>query len=361
MGISVFNFIFHQSDEASNFNLHRSNDEVKDHKYISNCSMVDGSKFIYTNDDNVFPHPPEFQPVSDMISGKIDQTSSTPPVCHYHCPMHHPHFAQEILRCYSSWRSQPDGQPVLLVPRPQFSRFLTNPAEFQRRFPISSGILETLKTKMRLVVTKVYPNATSFKTKDFLEKDNTISPFAIGSRKDAMKFRSMFVPSAESYKNRTLKSSLRIGIVNRAGARSLLNPLDIRNAVMESYPTHQVVLRYFEDNTIEELIEFYSNVDIVISPHGSQLTGIMFMAPCSAVLELFPHNYYTPNYFSSLARIFGLVHLNWYVSSSTIPHELDLKTRLANTGNNICPSLNRVVSGVQQMIDYRKQCLSNSI
>ena len=60
MGISVFNFIFHQSDDASIFNLHWSNDEVKDHKCISNCSMVDGSKFTYTNDANVFPRPPEF-------------------------------------------------------------------------------------------------------------------------------------------------------------------------------------------------------------------------------------------------------------------------------------------------------------
>ena len=110
-------------------------------------------------------------------------------------------------------------------------------------------------------------------------------------------------------------------------------------------------------------MNFLSKADVVISPTGAQLTGMMFMEPCSAVLELFPNLYYTPYYFNSLATVFGLVHANWYVSDGKLPTPtyLDLKTRLANTGNNICPSLDKIVSHVQTMIQRRKECLASNV
>jgi hypothetical protein len=82
------------------------------------------------------------------------------------------------------------------------------------------------------------------------------------------------------------------------------------------------------------------------------------MRPCSAVVELFPHLYYTPHYFSSLARLFHLPHANWYVSNDTVPKSLSLQVRLANTENNMCPSLDKVVMTVGEMIQKRKECLA---
>ena len=66
--------------------------------------------------------------------------------------------------------------------------------------------------------------------------------------------------------------------------------------LQDTFPRHQVVLRYFENSTFQEQVDFYSQLDVAVSPHGAQLTGIMFMTPCSAVLELFPDKYYMPLY-----------------------------------------------------------------
>ena len=153
------------------------------------------------------------------------------------------------------------------------------------------------------------------------------------------------------------KTSLRIAIVNRPGGRTLLNPVEAQKSIREAFPDHDVVLHYF-NGTAQEMVDFYHQVDVLISPHGSQLTGIMFMRQCSGVLELFPHLYYTQYYFSSLARLFNLTHANWYISNGTVPQSLDLKTRLANTNNNMCPSLDKLVLFVRKMIEQRHECLS---
>ena len=45
---------------------------------------------------------------------------------------------------------------------------------------------------------------------------------------------------------------------------------------------------------IEGQAQVMHNADIVISPHGAQLTNAVFVRPCTAVLELFPRYYYYP-------------------------------------------------------------------
>ena len=268
---------------------------------------------------------------------------------------------QELVRCFSFWRSRPDQTPVLLVPKRQFYRYLTKPPAFLSRFPFSHGILEGLKQGIGLQVTKSYKGGTGLRTQTVSEMDH-VSPFAMRSRQDAIALREIFVSTLQtndtSLKDAAATASLRIGIVNRAGQkRSILNANAMLKTLQDTFPRHQVVLRYFENSTFQEQVDFYSQLDVAVSPHGAQLTGIMFMTPCSAVLELFPDKYYTPFYMSSLAHLFGLVHANWYVSDGDVPESLlPLATRLKNTVNNVCPSLDRVVLGVEEMIKRRHQC-----
>ena len=153
---------------------------------------------------------------------------------------------------------------------------------------------------------------------------------------------------------------LKIGLVNRGGGRKLLNPDGMLATLQNVFPQHQVTLKYLDDATFDDKVDFYSQTDVLISPHGSQLTGIMFMRPCSAVVELFPHLYYTENYFSSLAKLSGLVHTNWYVSNEDVPESLSLVTRLNNTNNDMCPSIDTLVSYVGTMIQQRKDCLAKN-
>ena len=91
------------------------------------CSVISGSKLFHTNDNGgnvTYPKPPPFVPVTVLIP-RSDKHQTA--ICHYDSPMHPPHFMQELVRCFSFWRSRPDQTPVLLVPKRQFYRYLTKP------------------------------------------------------------------------------------------------------------------------------------------------------------------------------------------------------------------------------------------
>jgi hypothetical protein len=51
----------------------------------------------------------------------------------------------------------------------------------------------------------------------------------------------------------------------------------------------------FRWSTLQYELDFFGNVDILISPHGAQLTGIQFMPQHSEVLEVFPLGCVAPN------------------------------------------------------------------
>lgn len=251
-------------------------------------------------------------------------------------------------------------KPVLKVPKPQFRRFLTNPLALKERFPFDYYILEGLKKAIGLQVVGNY-EGISVRTQTFLERDGKVPPYVMRSRQDAIVLRDIFVSNNRtSVTEAKPNAPLKIRLVNRGGGRKLLNPDGMLATLQKAFPQHQVTLKYLDDATFDDKVDFYSQTDVLISPHGSQLTGIMFMHPCSAVVELFPHLYYTENYFSSLAKLSGLVHTNWYVSNEDVPESLSLATRLKNTNNDMCPSIDTLVSYVGTMIQQRKDCLAKN-
>lgn len=327
-------------------------------KTSSSCDIESGSELIYTTNASVFPHPPEFTPVSMLFP----EFNYSQPLfaCWYECPMHHPHFVQELFRCFSLWESQPSNHPrILYVPRRQFWRKIGNLAVFDEQFPISSGILRTLMRSYNVTVTNSLESGTPLRVHKMMEKDETVSPFAMASHEHAVKWKDLFVPPEEELTNRRAKERLNIAVVNRPATRKLLNAMDARDNIAAAFPEHNVFEHYL-NGTLQEMIDFFPRVDVLVSPHGSQLTGMMFMQRCSAVVEMFPHLYYTPFYFSSLARMFQLSHANWYVSHDEVPTgKLPLKTRLANTNNNMCPSMDKLVSAVDDLIRKRQHCLDS--
>jgi len=94
------------------------------------------------------------------------------------------------------------------------------------------------------------------------------------------------------------------------------------DTIREEKKRGAVKVVFFEGKTFDEQVHFFRNTDILISGHGAQLTGLVFMADngknntttasapstCKQVLEFFPKNYALPYYFGSLAVQSGMRH-----------------------------------------------------
>ncbi|MDY6938608.1 MAG: tetratricopeptide repeat protein [Cyanobacteriota bacterium] len=70
-----------------------------------------------------------------------------------------------------------------------------------------------------------------------------------------------------------------------------------------------------EDHSLDEQVRLFSQAKVILSPHGSGLTNIIFCQPGTQVIELVsPH--YTRHYFSAISRQLGLVH--YIVTAQTL-------------------------------------------
>jgi len=143
--------------------------------------------------------------------------------------------------------------------------------------------------------------------------------------------------SIDHHHDATPCSSPRIGILNRkrASGRSITNAeYLVQNITLEILTGSDIMLSssspvsltYFDGHTFEEQVRFFHNIDLLISPHGAQLTGIPFLAnkPCTQIIECFPDNYLLPDFFGSLARDSGVEYS--YIYASNTPE--DFKGRI---------------------------------
>jgi hypothetical protein len=102
-------------------------------------------------------------------------------------------------------------------------------------------------------------------------------------------------------------ASPRIGILNRPKTRRLQTVDVLAHELGQAFPMSSVTIKEFESASFADQVDFYSFVDILISPHGAQLAGLPFMPNCGGFVELMPKVYYRPKFFGSLATGSGLV------------------------------------------------------
>ena len=137
----------------------------------------------------------------------------------------------------------------------------------------------------------------------------------------------------------------RIGFLNRRGSRKIVNADQLtkdvsglvytferlgktstttsgsssnKSSSFHYQPRLSAIETSFEEKSFREQVEFFRETDIVISGHGAQLTGLVFMAndalakrnkkSCKHVVELFPKHYAVPYFFGSLAVQSGIRH-----------------------------------------------------
>lgn len=140
--------------------------------------------------------------------------------------------------------------------------------------------------------------------------------------------------------------------------KSILNANEIVEELQLATDIAPVPIIYFEGRAFKDQVAFFSSIDLLISPHGAQLTGIFFMpSPCSAVLELFPNQYYIPSFFGSLAETGGLEQYVLYLSNETLPDYHNMRTNGGSArGVNLCPPLANIVQAAKIMIEDWKVC-----
>lgn len=158
-----------------------------------------------------------------------------------------------------------------------------------------------------------------------------------------------------------------IGILNRneTAARTLLNAQQLQTflAKMTDRPVEIV---YFENKTFFEQVEFMMQTDILVSPHGAQLTSINFMSSCGGVFEVFPPGYWFPNFFGPLAATSGLSHGYVYTGYDWV-QEWQKKGRVNKKLRNfareldVCIPLNTSLTVIGQMVDNWKTCCHDQL
>jgi Glycosyltransferase 61 len=119
----------------------------------------------------------------------------------------------------------------------------------------------------------------------------------------------------------------RIGILNRAKSRTI-DHVDRLVAAMRSTmndtttttTSNDIAVHYFENASFVEQVQFFMDTDILISPHGAQLTGIPFLTTtsssvtkvCSQLMEIFPPSYVLTDFFGTLAAQSHIPHSYMY-------------------------------------------------
>jgi Glycosyltransferase 61 len=279
---------------------------------------------------------------------------------------HFPHVMQQLYACFSYWQGYPTRQPILLT---------TMPSKVARsklsRNPFLDGFLHAMETQGGLqLMSRDELNLWVDEKKETQKDGNhggtgrySVQSFQIPGgfvlsnpqnltdlvRADLQ----LASPEVKSPTNDTLGVSKevqpRIGVLNRKSnsGRSIANVDQLVKSISEMMANMSVsiapVVVYFEGKSFRDQVEFFNGVDILISPHGAQLTGLPFMAGkrCSHLLELFPRGYSIPTFFGSLAVNAQVRYSYLYLSDQPPDHAeeqaRDRRERIAARSIQLCP------------------------
>lgn len=211
---------------------------------------------------------------------------------------HMPHFAQVAFPCWSTFQLFPNAEHFLQVNLPRAKiggwngdliqayeeggiRIIDDAAKLKEsnEYPAWEVVLETPASGWIVNDDKSYYEQGN--PEYFLENAHVQSL--------------QKVVLGDSYKNSSqLFLPLKVLIVARKGhTRELIHANETATKLISllKQGIEVKVLSNPEGSLQNQALEFH-NADIIISPHGAQLTNLAFIKPCTTVLELFPIQYY---------------------------------------------------------------------
>ena len=207
--------------------------------------------------------------------------------------VHFPHAMQQLYRCFSYWLDYDTKEPFLLLPDAKVFEKLW------KRNPFVVGMLELFEEQLEVEINhvKFFGEENIAYLKDSPNIDiqlfNRIGNYSLRHTYHLHDLVKEHFELNDASSTSCEHSKPRIGILNRRdySARSLVNAHQLANLpeIKELSRDNFVDVKYFEEADFQEQVTWFRSVDILISPHGAQLTGVAFMnAPCGHVLEIFP-------------------------------------------------------------------------
>lgn len=304
---------------------------------------------------------------------------------------HFPHYMQLILRCSSFYQMQGKGRNVLILPD-----YLVPGMRLSQQTAFQKGVNDVLAESGVRIVGMSNETASHFGLRGNncssvrvyypgVDKDKeTAAEYYVASPNHAREFRRQFVTTLglargeddrgvggddddDATSPRCGEAAMpKIGILNRKKSRTLLNADALSMAIREEFDMEAApTVAFFEGATFADQVRFFTEHDIVISTHGAQLAGIVFMPGDGALLELFPLAYVIPHYFGSLAMSIGLEYAYTFETLSG-DWEGEHRSYKANMGpsrngylrgRNVCFSVSKVVDAVKELVrSWRDRC-----
>lgn len=299
---------------------------------------------------------------------------------------HFPHAMEQLYSCFSWWQAHPEKKPVLVYNSTKAFPSGYKKKGYRHRSSFVQGLLEHFEQALGV---QIVSNISSHDAQFAVMRGNesvsqyghfSMRGFQMRGPQDAsalslgvLRTFPLTIQAASARKKSLVP---RVAILNRAyrhdkSSRSILNANQVTEALRlasQNETLYSVApdVTYFESASFLDQVGFYSSMDIVISPHGAQLTGIAFMPACGSVLELFPKGYSIPKYFGSLATSSGLHHSYFYMSQGNETEEnamfmTSLENREASRRVDFCGTPSKTVEAVRLLVEEWKQCQVHSV
>lgn len=271
---------------------------------------------------------------------------------------HFAHTMQQIYACYSFYQEYAgEREKIFLIPSK-----IRNSLE---KIPFLHGFFQFLETEMKVQIT----NDRAFNHTRQASPTRTYIPggYIVAHTRELNRQVEAFLGvSASSNDVDCISATPRIGILNRrpSSGRSIQNIADIVDALNDYSSNRTVSLEYFEGSSFQDQAAFFQSIDILLSPHGAQNTGLPFMAnkQCKSFWEVFPDNYILPAFYGSLARNSGIAYSYLYLSGTDSAatelnkEESTLAERTQARAANICLSIKAVQAAIEELVLDWKSC-----
>lgn len=296
-------------------------------------------------------------------NAREDATPIPEAVCHFPANgnfAHFPHMMQSFTRCFSFFRSHADRAPVIVKRRNSLYRATFN-----------AGMLDIFRDVFNGTVLQSH----HYKTEHYSAAIIAEPVFDIGLSEspDRQGIAFQNPKHAEILRQKTAdyyhleregckagKEKPVIGILNRNSTRSLLNARALQHS-LSTFSDKPVEIVCFEGKSFQEQVSFMMKTDILVSPHGAQLSSINFMQECGGVFEVFPRGYFWPQFFGPLAATSGLFHgygytgfdlkKEWYQKGAQ-----EFRYRSRARRRDVCAPLDTSLDVVLKLIDKWKSC-----